>query len=400
MQPNPPNQGPNWPLIAAVTAVALMSIMVVVFVIFMLYFSNTLRQFGGEKLFNSGLFGTTNSGSGSTTDCSGVASVPAEYLPYVKKAADTWMRGDQAALIAVIQHESGWRPNAKNPTSSASGLGQFLTSTARGGGFPEFTGGDDKKGTVWPVGTVYDEPQSHPDDARFDAKRAISAAAHYLGRLMELPKNHGDIGLVYFNNYHGGGSYAVGSRPYEEGLKGRKDVERIYNALKGSGGCTSTTASTVPASELGAKIVSIAQKYVGTTTVPEPRDGEFENTFRCDTATRSCASFVSTVLVEAGVMQYGQHSKSTTGVWDYPKGDVVIARGGDLDLSKLQPGDVVWFGLGSRAKYQGALFNHVGIYIGNGEIIDTSSTQKQVLRRSINTHTGDNRFAAAKRFTQ
>lgn len=43
--------------------------------------------------------------------------------------------GDQfAALDALINAESGWNPNAQNPTSTAYGLGQFLNSTWKGYG--------------------------------------------------------------------------------------------------------------------------------------------------------------------------------------------------------------------------------------------------------------------------
>lgn len=35
------------------------------------------------------------------------------------------------ALDYIVSHESGWRPDAQNPSSTASGLGQFINSTAR-----------------------------------------------------------------------------------------------------------------------------------------------------------------------------------------------------------------------------------------------------------------------------
>lgn len=45
------------------------------------------------------------------------------------------LRVDPKALAALIQFESGWNPQAKNPTSSARGLIQFMNSTARGMGY-------------------------------------------------------------------------------------------------------------------------------------------------------------------------------------------------------------------------------------------------------------------------
>ena len=43
---------------------------------------------------------------------------------------ESW--ANNAALIQLVRHESGFRPSAKNPTSSAFGLFQFLTSTWKG----------------------------------------------------------------------------------------------------------------------------------------------------------------------------------------------------------------------------------------------------------------------------
>ncbi len=382
MQPNTPKQGPNWPLIAFIAGVSLPVIMSIIFVIFGIYYSNLSFHSKGENLHNSGLAGTSNSGGGSTTDCSGVASVPAEYLPYVKKAADSWMGGDQAALIAVIQHESGWRPNAKNSTSSASGLGQFLTSTAGGGGFPEFTGGDDQHGTVWPAGTVYQDPQNHPDDARFEAKRAIFAAAHYLGRLMELPKNHGDIGLTYFNNYHGGGSFAVGSRPYEEGLKGKQDVERIYNALKNGNGCkevasTSGGSGSSSSSDTSGPVTLICDKGGGG-SIPSkiaacakhiselsPEDPARKNsTFFAADPPNACASFVSTVLQQVGAFPSTCFTRAAPALATLlpQRGAVqVVANYTDRAqaVNTLSPGDIVlFFETPNR-------IHHSGVYIGS-----------------------------------
>lgn len=45
-----------------------------------------------------------------------------------------WDSNQFAAWDALINAESGWRPNAQNPTSTAFGLGQFLDSTWKGYG--------------------------------------------------------------------------------------------------------------------------------------------------------------------------------------------------------------------------------------------------------------------------
>jgi D-alanyl-D-alanine carboxypeptidase/Transglycosylase SLT domain len=46
-----------------------------------------------------------------------------------------WSEQEMAALIPLWQHESGWNPNAQNPTSTAYGIAQFLNGTWGGTGY-------------------------------------------------------------------------------------------------------------------------------------------------------------------------------------------------------------------------------------------------------------------------
>lgn len=47
------------------------------------------------------------------------------------------LRADPAALRALINFESGWKPDAKNPFSGARGLIQFMHTTARDMGYKD-----------------------------------------------------------------------------------------------------------------------------------------------------------------------------------------------------------------------------------------------------------------------
>lgn len=336
----------------------------------------------GENVYQQGR-GTQ---SGEIVDCDGV-DIPKEWADYVKESAESYLGSDPAKLMALIQIESGWNADAKNPGSSAAGLGQFITSTARG--MKEFTGGNDRGGYSWSAGKVHDNPSTNPDDARFDPKRAIFASGDLFGLAVD---RYGSIGEAYAQSYHGGAR--LGGKYAEEANRGRARLESAYQRYREGCKAVSTPAGSSTASESGQKIVEIAKQYVGSTTQINPRTGE--NIFNCSAATRSCASFVSFVLNRAGVTS--EFQGTTTGVWSKAGGSVIIDRGQPFDVNKLQPGDVVWFGLGSSARYSNALFNHVGIYIGNGQIIDTSSSQRKVVQRPITVHTGNNRPTAAKRF--
>lgn len=85
---------------------------------------------------NTRLYVNPGSGVGSQLGLSSVSG-PEELRKYVQQVAAKygWNTPEQLnAWYNLIQHESGWNPNAQNPTSTAYGLGQFLDSTWAGVG--------------------------------------------------------------------------------------------------------------------------------------------------------------------------------------------------------------------------------------------------------------------------
>jgi hypothetical protein len=202
-------------------------IFAVIITLLILFLISIMKSSYGEGGYN-------NNGTGAGYDCSGVAQVPAEYMPWVKDAAAKYLGGDEAALISLIQVESGWNAKASSGSSSAAGLGQFISKTARG--FPEFVGGNDKHGKTWPAGQVYDNPDTNSGDARFDPERSIYATAHLLSGMIG---KYGNFGDAYEKGYHGG------STPDQiaEAKKARGKLDDIYNTLTKNGGCKATTAA-------------------------------------------------------------------------------------------------------------------------------------------------------------
>lgn len=73
--------------------------------------------------FGLGLFGN-NEVEGQGTGPGGIQGVARQWLPRFG-----WSDSEFSALNALVNGESGWNPNAANPTSSAYGLFQFLDST-------------------------------------------------------------------------------------------------------------------------------------------------------------------------------------------------------------------------------------------------------------------------------
>lgn len=115
---------------------------------------------------------------------------------------------------------------------------------------------------------------------------------------------------------------------------------------------------------------------------------------------RGCALIVSVALNLAAVPQ--DYVLATQTVWDNPIYSTVVARPAALnrDLAKnslatLKPGDIVWWGNGS-SNNNGSLFNHIGIYIGNDQAVNNSSSKASVVITPLDR--SDTIFNGAKRY--
>lgn len=119
----------------------------------------------------------------------------------------------------------------------------------------------------------------------------------------------------------------------------------------------------------------------------------------------ACASFVSTVMWEAGVPN--AIVPTTTQVWSNKSLQLIVdrpaAKSADTwsqNKDRLKPGDIIWWGDGtcSKTRYEGKLFDHVGIYVGDGEAVDNSSNKEQILKRGAESRSKCLLFNGAKRY--
>lgn len=173
---------------------------------------------------------------------------------YIKEAADKYLGGEQARLIALLATESaGFDPNSYNAGSGAAGLGQFLSSTAMDGRFiNHFQAGG---GRVYPVseaanhrpgpGEAFDITKH---DARFEPQRMIMAVAHKLSldlndqrtlrAIAQNPDNEDfHFEQAYIEAYHTHNNSDPNTGQYKEALEGAARMMDYYHKLMVAGSC-------------------------------------------------------------------------------------------------------------------------------------------------------------------
>lgn len=187
---------------------------------------DAVEKFIAEKISSMfgvvGSYGPGDSEPGAVGGVKGVVqSVASQY---------GWGGGAQwAALDWLIQHESSWNPNAKNPSSTAYGLFQFLNSTWAGTG----------------IGKTSDPRQQAAAGMKYISQRygtPTSAKAFW-------EKNHwyADGGLVKPRLYDTGGilppglTLAMNATGKPETIRTFEQERTIQQQLAGGGGATYVT---------------------------------------------------------------------------------------------------------------------------------------------------------------
>ncbi|MBU2603603.1 MAG: C40 family peptidase [Actinobacteria bacterium] len=130
----------------------------------------------------------------------------------------------------------------------------------------------------------------------------------------------------------------------------------------GSSGSSGGAATNVPSSSVGASAASVAMRYIG---VPYVWGGESPSGFDCSGLVKYSFAQVGVSLPHSSRALYGY--------------GVAVSRG------NLQPGDLVFFG---------SPIHHVGIYVGNGNMVHAPYTGANVRVSSISrsNYTGARRI--------
>ena len=135
---------------------------------------------------------------------------------------------------------------------------------------------------------------------------------------------------------------------------------------KSSFSATTTTTSSAPASQNGGSVVETAKSYIGSSYV---YGASGPSSF-------DCSGFTSYIYKQYGV------SLNRTAAGQYSNGTAV-------SKDELQPGDLVMFGKSG--------INHVGIYIGGGQMVHAANPSRGVTTDTINSGYYYNNYVGARR---
>ncbi|HXL95701.1 MAG TPA: bifunctional lytic transglycosylase/C40 family peptidase [Streptosporangiaceae bacterium] len=268
------------------------------------------------------------------------ADIPAAYVPWVLAAGSLCAAISPAVIAAQDQVESGWNPDARNAGSGAEGIAQFLPST-----FTSWGQNSDGTGNVSPYNTA----DAIMAQGRYDCYLA-SLASQLLpsglvtGTVTDLALAGYNAGPGQVENAHGVPSDAAAYVQEIDQLAATK-----YSQVPASGSTAGLEAVAAAESALGTPY-----QWGGSCTDPHGADPSGW----CD-----CSSLVQMAWAAAGV------SLSRTTFQQVYSGTPVPS------VADLQPGDLIFIpGADGTAASPG----HVGLYVGDGMLINAPTTGEVV----------------------
>lgn len=262
------------------------------------------------------------------------ATVPAEYRDLVQEAGNSCPEVSPNLLAALLQQESGFNPKATSP-AGAQGIAQFMPSTWADKGVD---GNGDGKKDVW------------------DPEDAIPASGEYLCDLAdEVADVPGDKRSNMLAAYNAGGPAVKkygGVPPYKETQNYVQTISAAADKTPG-GGNTTTTDQAVT-------VINTAEEMIGK---PYSWGGGNAN----GASSGTCCSPSG----KTGVGIVGFDCSGLT-VYAYAKAGITLPRTAAQQYAaaepvkpgQMRPGDLVFYGTSA------ASIHHVGIYVGNGYIIN------------------------------
>jgi cell wall-associated NlpC family hydrolase len=274
-------------------------------------------------------------------------SVPTAYQELIEQAGNTCPEVSPNLLAALLTQESGFNPKARSPVG-AQGIAQFMPSTWESHGID---GNRDGKRDVW------------------DPEDAIPSSAKYLctiaGDVKDVPGNKQHNMLAAYNAGSGAVRKYGGVPPYKET---QHYVKTITAAAETSGGKPATTGQAGTAVNAAKSMLGKPYSWgggnadgpsKGTCCSPKGRSGESITGFDCSGLTLYAYAQAGIHLPRTAAAQYAAAEP----------------------VDKPRPGDLVFYGSSA------ATIHHVGIYLGNGWMIDAPRPGTQVRYSPMDTMT-------------
>jgi cell wall-associated NlpC family hydrolase len=262
-------------------------------------------------------------------------SVPAEYKTLIEKAGNTCPEVSPNLLAALLTQESGLNPKARSPVG-AQGIAQFMPSTWEIHGID---GNGDGKRDVW------------------DPEDAIPSSAKYLCTIAEDVKNVPGEKQSNMLAAYNAGSGAVqkygGVPPYTETQNYVRSITALANQQNGQSGKSATVEQAAIAINAAAGKIGTPYSWGGGTATkpstgeccsPSGNSGENIVGFDCSGLTLYAYAQAGIALPRTAAQQY--------------------AASEPVKFGQMRLGDLVFYGTSPTS------IHHVGIYVGDGWMID------------------------------
>ncbi|WP_093804078.1 NlpC/P60 family protein [Streptomyces sp. Wb2n-11] len=275
-----------------------------------------------------------------------VQEIPEEYRDWIIQAGKSCKAHPTvvtpALIAAQIEAESGWNPNARSPVG-AIGLSQFMPPTWATWGVDA-----DKSGSADPLSP----PDAIMSQARYDCWLATKVSSYKIA--------NGDIRRLMLAGYNAGPDAVriyQGVPPYAET---QQYVARILQLI-----AKYSVATDESAGPFGSRVIAHAQRWTGTPYswggggINGPSFGFAQG---ATTNGFDCSSLVQYAVYHASG---GKITLARTSQQQVTQGKAVARQ-------DLRPGDIIGFQL------NGAGYDHVAIYIGDGQILHAPRTGQTV----------------------
>lgn len=285
-------------------------------------------------------------------------SVPRRYESIVTKAGSMCAAAPPAILAAQIQHESNWNANAVSP-AGAEGISQFLPST-------------------WPR-------WSAPGESPFDPEAAIVAQGRYdcaIARTMAAAEHRGqmpnptDLTSLMLAGYNAGPNKVLAARGIPPIAETQNYVRSILASAPDFAGETDNSA---PLGSFAQREIAAATNYVGS---PYAWDGgSYLGPTRGQCVGGPAANDCNKVGFDcSGLVLYAVYVASHGTIRLPHIADEQTRGGTPVPLNGLRPGDLISFtDPGSTTAH------HVGIYLGNDQLLNAPKSNADVRIDSLST---------------